>query len=347
MASLKPREIDRFISAPEFSRPVILLYGPDAGLVSERADRIAEKSGVDLADPFALFRMDADDAASDSARIADEAHTIGMFGGKRLIRISGTTRRDLLKAIKPVLETPPEDSIILIEAGELAKSAALRKNLEKHPAALCIPCYQDNDAAIDQLIDEELVQHGLTVDRETRQSLKAMLGENRMISRGELAKLALYCHGTDKVTMAAVEEIVGDASRLVIDDVVDAAATGQIARLQKILPKALQSGNRPDMILAATLRHFQMLQGARAKIEKHRQNPGAVIVGLRPPVHFSRKDKIIAALSIWPGSRIGRALTRIDKAMLDARANDSAGGALAGTALLAIAMEAERLKSFK
>ena len=344
MASLKPRDIDSFLRKPDFSRAVILLYGPDAGLVSERADVLAQKSGVDLNDPFSLIRMDADDAASDSARIADEAHTIGMFGGKRLIRISGNTRRDLAKAVKPVLDTPPEDAIILIEAGDLKKTAGLRKQIETSPASLAIPCYQDSDAAIEQLIDEEIVAKNLKIDRETRLLLKSMLGDNRMVSRGELAKLAIYCEGKDSVTADEIHEIVGDASKLVMDDVIDSTATGDAAKLQIFLPKAIEAGNQPDIILLSALRHFQMLQNARSKVELQRQVASNVIGGMRPPIHFARKNAVVAAVNIWTLDRITRALSRLDKAMLECRQKAGISEALCSTTLLALSLEAAALR---
>lgn len=344
MASLKAKDIEPFLRKPDFSRPVILIYGPDAGLVSERADQLAKKSGVDLADPFSLIRMDADEAASDTARIADEAHTIGMFGGKRLIRISGVTRRDLAKAVKPVLDTPPEDAIILIEAGDLKKSAGLRKQLEASPSSLCIPCYQDTNAAIEQLIDEEIIGKGLGIDRDIRQLLLTMLGDNRMVSRGELSKLALYCEGKDTVTAEDVHAIVGDASKLVMDDVIDTVSTGNAAQLQVVLPKAVEAGNQPDIILLTLLRHFQMLQAARSKVELQRQAAATVIGGMRPPIHFARKNAVTTALNIWPLERLNRALNRIDKAMLDCRQQSGMANALCSTTLLALSLEAAALK---
>ncbi len=344
MASLKPRDIEPFLKKPDFSRAVILLYGPDAGLVSERADVLAQKSGVDLKDPFCLIRMNADDAASDTARIADEAHTIGMFGGKRLIRISGNTRHDLAKAVKPVLDTPPEDAIIIIEAGDLKKTAGLRKQLESNPASLAIPCYQDTDAAVEQLINEEIVSKGLKIDRDTRLLLKSMLGDNRMVSRGELSKLAIYCEGKDSVTADEIHEIVGDASKLVMDDVIDATSTGDAAKLQAVLPKAIEAGNAPDIILLGLLRHFQMLQSARSKVELNRQVTSNVIAGMRPPIHFARKNAVTTAVNIWTLDRLTRALVRLDKAMLECRQKSGIAQALCSTTLLALCLEASALK---
>ncbi|MEL7428379.1 MAG: DNA polymerase III subunit delta [Pseudomonadota bacterium] len=343
VALSKAQDINSFLANPKFDRKVILLFGPDQGLVSERAAVLATKSGVDLADPFCVIRLDADEAAADSARISDEAHTVAMFGGKRLIWISGTTRRDLGKAIKPVLATPPDDAIILIEAGDLKKNSGLRGLLERSKEALCIPCYQDADAALDQLINEELVAHGIKVDAAVRTELKSLLGDNRMVSRGELAKLALYTHSKDTVTIADVRDIVGDAARMVIDEIVDATATGDTGRLQEKLPRAMEADHSPDMLMLAMLRHFQMLQAMRSRMDTQRQPATAVIGSARPPIHFTRRDTITRALSIWPVDRISRALARLDKAMLDCRRTAGLGASLAGTTLLAMALEAKAL----
>ena len=343
VAISKARDVEAFLNNPDFAQKVVLLYGPDQGLVAERADLLAKKTGIDLKDPFSLIRIDADEAAADAARLTDEAHTIGMFGGKRLIRVSGSTRRDLGKAIKPVLDTPPEDAILLIEAGDLRKNSGLVQMLEKSKQAVCIRCFQDADRAIDQLIDEEIVAQGLRIDHETRAILKAHLGDNRMLSRAELVKLALYCSGKSDVSLEDVHAIVGDAAKLVIDDVVDAVAAGDPARLQKVLPKTIEADHPADMVVLAVLRHFQFLHQARTKVEQKNQTISSVIGASRPPVHFSRKDAVSRALSIWPLERIGRALQRLDKTMLDARRFSGSGPSIAGTTLLALSLEARAL----
>ncbi|MEM9277534.1 MAG: DNA polymerase III subunit delta [Pseudomonadota bacterium] len=344
MAALTGRNIESYFAKPDFNHIVYLIYGPDSGLVNERANVLAEKSGVDLSDPFSLLKLTADEAAGDPGRISDEANTIGMFGGKRLIRISGKTQRDLMKSLKPVLETPPQDAIIIVEAGDLKKSVALRRNLESHKNSLCIPCYQDTTAALEMLIDQEITNAGFRVDRETRTELRSMLGDNRQLSRNELKKLALFCEGRDTITLEDVRAIVGDGSSLVLNDVIDAVATGNTASLQTMLPKAIEAGNSPDMVLLGVMRHFQFLQFMKGKMETGGQPASSVISAARPPVHFSRKDAVTAALSNWPANRISKAMMRLDTMMLECRKNASASSSIAGTALLAIALEAQALK---
>ena len=102
MTILKGAEIDRYIAAPEDRRPIVLVYGPDSGLVSERARAIAGKVASDLNDPFTVTRLDGDVLASDPARLADEAGTVPMFGGRRLIWVRAG-EKPIAAAVSPLL----------------------------------------------------------------------------------------------------------------------------------------------------------------------------------------------------------------------------------------------------
>src|SRR5688500_14612463 len=54
MVAIKASDADGFAARPDPARPLVLLYGPDAGLVRERAERIIRGSVDDVNDPFAL-----------------------------------------------------------------------------------------------------------------------------------------------------------------------------------------------------------------------------------------------------------------------------------------------------
>ena len=54
MVALKAAEVDSFVARPSPDRPIVLVCGPDAGLVHERAEKIIKASVDDLNDPFAL-----------------------------------------------------------------------------------------------------------------------------------------------------------------------------------------------------------------------------------------------------------------------------------------------------
>ena len=56
MVALRGKEIDAFLARPDPGRPIILLYGPDAGLVRERADALLASAVDDPNDPFSLVQ---------------------------------------------------------------------------------------------------------------------------------------------------------------------------------------------------------------------------------------------------------------------------------------------------
>lgn len=335
MASLKNHEVERWVERPDTKFRVLLVYGPDAGLVSERADKLVAASGVDPFDSFSTIRLDADDVAADKARLVDEAFTVGMFGGDRLIRVSGTTRRNLADAVKPLLEQKPQDAWIIIEAGDLKGSTGLRGLIEKSPHAMALPCYQDEAAALNQLIREELTDKGFAVDRELQDYLRGYLGSDRQASRNELKKLALYAHGETRVTKDHVTAIVGDASIVDVNELIDAVSAGNMEAFEKNFERVLLEGLSPDMLILNTLRHFQLLHELRGRMETYRLGTSAVVDGARPPVFYKRKAIIGRALSGLDTRMIEKILARLEKAAFDARSKPELASSIAGTSLLA------------
>src|SRR4029078_12902981 len=87
VVALRGKEIDAFLARPDPHRPIILLYGPDSGLVRERADMLAASAVDDPSEPFSLIRLDGDVLAAEPSRLVDEAMTVPLFGGRRAIRI--------------------------------------------------------------------------------------------------------------------------------------------------------------------------------------------------------------------------------------------------------------------
>lgn len=342
MALKKAHEVDAYINKPDTKYRAILIYGPDTGLVSERANFLAKNTGVDLKDSFATIRLNADDVAEDRSRLADEAFTIGMFGGERLIRVSGTTRRNLAEAVKPVLATEISDCWIIIEAADLQKSSGLRTAFEKSKFGIALPCYQDDAKALDQLINDEITKNGLKIDRETITYLKSYLGGDRLASRNELQKLALFCYGQEAVTIDDINQIVGDASQFDANDIIDAVAAGNMKVLQQNIGRTIEAGISPDMLLIFTLRYFQLLYDLRSKMEQQRANAMTIVSSARPPIFYARKNVVASALSKWKMPMIERALVRLDNAAFEARANQALASSIAGTNLLALTIEAQR-----
>ena len=70
---LSAANVEGFIRAPDPAVRAMLLYGPDGGLVRERADALARQVVDDLGDPFRVAELGPAQLKADPARLADEA----------------------------------------------------------------------------------------------------------------------------------------------------------------------------------------------------------------------------------------------------------------------------------
>lgn len=343
MAELKAGEVERFLKKPVFSHLVYLFYGPDRGLVSERADGLAKASGVDLADAFSTIKLDANDVANDPARLLDEAYTISMFGGERLIWIRNAgNQKELAKVIETVLGSPPEAVKIIIEAADLKKGTGIRAVVEKSKTGITLPCYADSDQTLNSLMDTIFGESGHRVSLDARRYIQHHIGGDRRASRGELEKLTLFALGEPEITLDMAKECIGDASATTFDSVVNSVIAGKLADFDAAMQAFISAGANPAPLLASVIRQFQQLDLMRADMEKTGRAASGVVAASKPPVFFSRRKTVEMALERWTAAGIRHALRRLQDCVLESRMNAALAIPVSRTALLAITIQSAR-----
>ncbi len=340
MVALRGKEIDTFLARPDSSRPIILLYGPDAGLVRERADALMASAVDDPNDPFSLVRLDGDELAAEPSRLVDEAMTVPLFGGRRAIRVRAGSR-SFASGVDTLAEIAIRDCRIVIEAGELRPESPLRKACEKAKNAVAIGCYPDGERDLARLIDEELRPSNLRIAQDARATLMGLLGGDRQASRNELRKLALYSHGKSEITLDDVMTVVSDASDLKLDPIVDAAFAGNPAVVESEFAKAMVAGTYPGVIISAALRQAAWLHKSALTVADGTPL-SSVLDGGFPRLHFSRKGAVETALRNFSPPRLVVIIDQLGTASLDMRKQTSLASAIAQRTLLAIAANAKR-----
>jgi len=340
MTAIKSSDIDRFIARPDPAQPIVLVYGPDAGLVRERVDALVRASVDDPNDPFSFVRIEGEELSGNPSRLVEEAHTVPLFGGRRAVLVRAGAR-NIASAVEPVINAPSAECRVIIEAGDLRKSAPLRALCEKAKVAAALPCYVDNDAALARLIDDEMRAADLTIAPDARASLLALLGGDRLASRNEIRKLALYARGQERVEIADVTAVVADASALALDGVIDAAFAGKTADVDAEFAKARAGGSSPAAIISAAIRHIANLHKMKLAVDAGDSAEWAMKRGA-PPVHFSREKVVGEALRLWSAARLVRVMQQLAEALLDARRNAPLAEAIAQRTLLSIAVSGRR-----
>nr|WP_244318501.1 DNA polymerase III subunit delta [Roseibium hamelinense] len=318
----------------------VLIFGPDTGLVAERAEKLVTNASTGNEDPFSLVKLDASGLVSDPNRLIDEVLTIPLFGGKRVIWVKDASGKNLIPAVEAILKPGNCPATVVIEGGDLKKGTGLRKLFETNKHATAIPCYADNDRGVDILIDQETREANVSISREARTALHALLGADRLASRGELKKLCLYAFKKGRIETGDIEAIIGDASALETSELIDAAATGDVAGLDHGLERLTHAGSKATILANQTLKHFQSLHRMRADVDSGK-SVRQVVESQRPPIFFSRRPSIIRQLSVWSSKDTQKAMELLSQATSTSRRNDELSVAIVSDVLLTLSRVAK------
>ncbi|HEV7371861.1 DNA polymerase III subunit delta [Arenibaculum sp.] len=315
---LPPARIDAFVRRPDPQVRVVLVYGPDAGLVRERADALARSAVPDLADPFRVADLAADAIAKDPARLADEMAAIALTGGRRCVRLRGADE-GLTAALQAALsDLPPGDTLVVAEAGDLGKGSKLRTLCEASDHAAAIPCYVEDEAALARTIADMLSAHGLTASRDAEEFLAASLVGDRMVARGEIEKLVTYMGEERRVELSHAQAAIGDSGALEIDAPAWAAGEGDYAAIDRSLQRLLGEGVSPVAILRTAQRHFQRLHVVVAQVA--RGEPAEKAAGsLKPPLFFKTRGQFLGQARRWSPAALRQALDRLTEGEADCK----------------------------
>ena len=336
MVAVAARDAESFVRDRYADFPVILIYGPDEGLVSERAAAIAmATTGGDAGN---VLRLDGDEVAADPLRLADEAHAIPMFGGKRAIRVKAGAR-SLAAGLEPLLADPPLDARVIIEAGDIKGGHALRTQVEKAKTGAAVPCYAEEGRDLGRLLDEMLAAAKLTAEPEARRLLLGLIGADRRLSRMEIDKVLLYCAGRGQVTAEDVAAVVSDAAALSVDAVIDAAFLGQLDLIEREARRVFADGEDPAVLLGFGMRQAFLLQAICRDVGGKR-NAAESVKPYR--INWKREKTVVAQVERWTESRLERAIQILSEAVLTARRQPALAEPIAVRALWSLALAASR-----
>ncbi len=335
--------IEKFLRASDRGVVFVLVYGPDNGLVNERAIALVKAVAGSLSDPFRVSDLPAAALKGDPARLADEASAQSMTGGRRAVRLSDATD-GITAIVAAYLEDAKGDSLIVAEAGALGPRSSLRRLAEKLPNAAAIACYADDGRSLSQVIGETLKDRGLTATADVRAYLATHLGSDRRVTRAELDKLALYVGDAKSITLEDAQACVGDNAATSLDAISYAVGSADQEGLDRALHRAFLEGVHPVAILRAVIRHFQKLHYAAGMV-RDGKSPKQALDSLRPPVIFKFADLFQSQIRLWQYGRLATALEILTEAEIACKSSGPGPEAVTGRALMRIAQAAGRGRS--
>lgn len=304
------KQIEPFIKNPDKAARVILVYGPDNGLMKERAKTMGLSVVPDINDPFNAVTLSSDILADDPARLSDEACAMSMMGGDRLVRVESASDK-LTPLVKDYLANPNEAALIILEASDLGPRSSLRKLCESAQNAAAIPCYVEDERDLSRLVRTTMNEAGLNIDNDAIMWLTANISGDRQKVRGELDKIITYKSSEQSpISLSDVQACCGEAGAQGLDDLIYATAGNQSAKALKTYTQLLDEGVNFIVILRALQNHFRRLHATKARIDSG-DHPDMAMKKLSPPIFFKQKNAFQTQVSRWRLVNLERVLAKL------------------------------------
>ena len=303
---LSPREAPRYFARPEAGRTGLLIYGADAMRVAlRRQEVIAALIGPEGEEEMRLSRIPASELRKDPALLSDAIKAQGFFPGPRVAFVE-----DAGDALAPVITAALDDwregdAQVIVTAGALKGSSALRKYFEGHRNAYATGIYDDPPGR--EEIEAALKAAGIgEIDRPAMQDIEALA---RLLDPGDfrqtLEKIGLYKLGdATPLTPQDVAACAPASTEAEVDDICHVVAEGRAPEIGPLMVRLKAQGAQPVGLCIAAMRHFRALYAAAS----HPDGPAQGVARMRPPIFGPRRDKIIRQAQGWGAARLEMAL---------------------------------------
>ena len=340
------KQIDAFLKKPDADIPAVLVYGPDEGLVRERADHLAKLITPDLKDPFMVADILPDQLRATPSLLVDEIKSLSMLGGRRVVRLHATVAEgDLLKVVETAVSEvlaaiTPQDNYLVIEGGDLGPSTKLRKSCEDSKLAAALPCYVEDERDLTKLISAALKEQNYSIDSDALGYMAGNVIGDRGVVRGEIEKLIIYMGPENRVVrFEDVVACIGDSADLSMDLLAQRVASGRFAEAERVLKSLLADGTAFVVVTRVLQNYFLRLHVTRARMDKGDNLDGAM-AKLKPAVFWKQKDAFTAQLQAWRTPQLEAALTLIMSAEYKCKQTGSDPELILSRALLALSQMA-------
>jgi DNA polymerase-3 subunit delta len=332
-------QIERALKSPTSDIRFFLLYGPD-----EAGSRALMKM---LGPPDAeRVELSGTDLKNDPARLSDEAASISLFGGPRVVVVE-PAGDEVLAAVEALIEAPAAGNPVAIVAGALKPASKLLKLALTAPCALAFASYVPDGRDAPKLVMEMAREHGLGVRPDLARRIADSAAGNRAIIGQELAKFALLLDAAPerpKQVEADVFDAIGatneegDLSRLV-----DSVSGGDARTLQSELLRLSSEGIEGIPLIRAMLRRMTLLSKLRGEVERG-NSVDSVMASHGKAIFWKEKDAVAAQVSRWSADLIAKGMSRLLEAERQVKASGGLGQLAVDEELFAICRQAARLR---
>ncbi len=279
---IKDWEYNKFIENV-LSYKLTLIHGQDRGKVNEKSHEIMKRLRILHKESLEIVTLNPEEFYKYENYFYDLIYQKSFFFKLTVIRINldlFKTEKDFFKLLEN-LDTN-RTNFIIIESKYLSKTSPTMNLFKKINTYALIACYQENN--IKQAILKYAKVYSLSLDDYSLSFLAEKLGNDTLVTKNEIEKLALYSNG-EKINYTTILEAIGDNSLISLTELADSIGIEKKTKMNYLYEKTLNLGLNYIVFLRSISRHLRILLDAKSNNLKSAKD-------IKPLIHFSRHIKV-------------------------------------------------------
>ena len=280
----------------------ILIHGQDRGKVNEKSLEIIKKLHLLHKNSIEIINFDPEEFYKSENYFYDLIYQKSFFSKLTLVRINHDlfkTEKDLYKVLENL--DINKANFIIIESKYLLKTSPILKLFKKIHSYALIACYQETN--VKQSILNYAKLYSLDLDDYFVSFLTEKFGNDTLITKNEMQKLALYSNG-EKINYSTISDAIGDNSLITLNELTDSLGIEKKNVINHLYEKTLNLGLNYIIYLRSTSRHLRLILDAKSNNLVNAKD-------IKPLIHFSRHIKINKQLKTISVSQLKRYLVQI------------------------------------
>ena len=312
---IKDWEFDTFLKSV-LNFAAVIVHGPDRGKVTEKVSEIIKTIKSNVEGSVEIKDVTNDDLVQSKNYLYEIVYQKSFLSQLVIIKIN----MDLIKIDKDFLGfieclDLEKSNLLIIESSQIKSSSVILNKFKSQKQLALLNCYQDTDKSISNSIIKYAKIYELQLDSNSITYLSNRLGNDTMITKNEIKKLATYANG-NPVTFEEILLGIGDNSSITLFNLVDALGIKTKNEINYLYERSLQSGANSILIIRTVYKHISMLLNTKSEDIKD-------IKLIKPYIHFSRHHLVSEQLSKFTVKKLRMYIQKLYKTEIVCKLNAS------------------------
>ena len=285
---------------------LFLFYGLNNGLKNE----IIEKNFVKN-NNLKLINYDENSILNNTKHFLNELTNKSFFDEGKIYKIDRATDK-ILNFLEKIKDLDLEDSILIINSGQLEKKSKLRNFFEKNKSYICVPFYPDDNRKLFTLALNFFKEKNISISPESINLLVDRSREDRENLKLELDKIEMYCLDKKNISLDEVMILSNLSENYQVFELVDNCLAKNTKKTINILNENNYSSEDCILIIRSLLIKAKRLLKLK-EINHKIQNLDDVILSYKPTIFWKEKDIVKKQIQNWNVKDVHKLIYKINE----------------------------------